>query len=262
MKRKNIKKKFICLIIIILVIALFLYFLNIRSKYSDFKIIDKTDEINEVKKKGDTVVGWLNVEGTNIDLPIIQDIDTINIPDRDYDYAWIYSIPGNDSNHLNFASHNVRNVSRNPIVGDNTMTGFEQLMSFIYPSFTAKNQYIAYTDKYGGTSLYKIYAVSLTKHSQDVSYKNIYTDEEQKEYIKQTKSESMYDMDVDVTYKDKLISLLTCTRFYGSGDSYTFKVDARKLRDNEKQELVKVKTNDNYTKIKNRMGEGGKNEEV
>lgn len=261
MKRKK-SNKLIYLIIIIFVIALVLYFLSIRSKYSSFKAIDKTKEINEVKKKGDTVVGWLRVEGTNIDLPIIQDIDTINISDRDYDYAWIYSIPGNDSNHLNFASHNIRNVSRKPIVGDNTMTGFEQLMSFIYPKFTTNNQYVAYTDKYGKTSLYRIYAVSLTKHSQDVSYKNIYSDEEQKQYIAQAKKESMYDMNVDVNYSDKLISLLTCTRFYGAGDSYTFKVDARKLRDDEKKELVKVETNDNYVKIKNRMGEGENNEEV
>lgn len=258
MKKKRV---ILCLVILLFSLSLVLYITKVKSSISNFKAEDKTKEIAKAKKEDDSVIGWLTVEGTNIDLPIVQDLDTANIPTRDFNHAWIYSKPDTESNHVTFISHNVRNVSRKPIVGDNTMTGFEQLMSFIYPKFTAKNQYIAYTNRRGEQEIYKIYAVSLTKIDQSASFHNLYTEEEQENYIKESKEVSMYDMDVDVKSSDKLLSLMTCTRFYGKADYRNFRVDARKLRDNEKQELVKVETNKNYVEVKNRMKEGVSNDE-
>ena len=69
-------------------------------------------------------------------------------------------------------------------------------------------------------------------------------------------------MNVDITKKDKLLSLMPCTRFYGKAKYHNFRVDARKLREDEKQELVKVRTNNNYKKIEKRMKEGVSNEEA
>lgn len=255
------ERKYIYLIVFIFIISFLLYFVSIRPKVSKFKLEDKTEEINKAKKYGDSVIGWLTVEGTNIDLPLIQVVTGTDVSNREYNYAWIYAHPDEKSNHVSYVSHNIRNVSKNPIVGDNTMTGFEQLLSFIYPSFIEKNQYIAYTNERGDKAMYKIYGVSLVENDQSASFSDIYTKSEQKEYITTSKKESMYDMDVDVNENDDLLSLLTCTRFYG-GDSYTFRVDARKLRDNEKQVLSKVVVNDNYKKIEKRMKEGGTNEEA
>lgn len=259
---KTKEKKIILLVMFIFGICFLLYFVSINSKFSKFKVEDRTRNISELKQREEDVVGWLRVEGTNIDLPLISDMDTINIPSRYYDYAWVYARPGSDSNHVSFISHNVRNVSRKPIVGDNTMTGFEQLMSFIYPDFVSKNQYIAYTNVENETTLYKIYAVALTVNDQSASFKVNYTSDEQTSYIDKAKTDSMYDIDVDVNSSDKLISLMTCTRFYGGVDYYTFRVDARELRNNEKQELAKVTTNKNYKKIYNRMKEGAPNEKI
>ncbi len=141
------------------------------------------------------------------------------------------------------------------------MTGFEQLLSFIYPSFVEDNQYIAYTDVNNNKAIYKIYSVSLVENDQSASFKDIYTSAEQKAYTEKAKKNSMYDIDVDVNEDDKLLSLMTCTRFYG-GDSYSFIVDARKLRDDEKQIVSKASTNENYKRIAERMKEGDTNEEV
>ena len=135
-------------------------------------------------------------------------------------------------------------------------------MSFIYLDFIKENQYIAYTDVNGKQSIYKIYAVSLINDDQKATYKDTYTEQEEDEYIDKAKNESMYDIDVDVDATDKQISLLTCTRFYGSDTSYSFKVDARELRTGEKQQLAKVKTNNNYKKIEKRMKEGTKNDKA
>ncbi|CDE73837.1 putative sortase SrtB family [Clostridium sp. CAG:451] len=259
MKNKK-EKMYIYLIILIFVLSFILYFISIQPKSSKLKLEDKTTEINKAKKYGDSVVGWLTVEGTNIDLPLIQVTDNTNINRRDYNYAWIYAHPDLKSNHVSYISHNIRNVSRKPIINDKNMSGFEQLLSFIYPSFISDNQYIAYTVN-NEQALYKIYAVSLVENDQSASFKDIYTESEQQEYIEKAKKTSMYNIDVDVNKDDKLLSLITCTRFYG-GNAYSFVVDARKVRDNEKNNISKVEINKNYKPIEERMKEGVKNEEV
>ena len=135
-------------------------------------------------------------------------------------------------------------------------------MSFIYPDFIKDNQFIEFTDSEGATSLYRIYAVALLEDDQNASFSDTYTDEEQRRYIKKAKRESMYDIDVDVNEDDLMLTLFTCTRFYGAYTSYSFRVDARKLREGEDKIYAKVETNKNYEKIKERMEEGENNEEV
>ena len=72
----------------------------------------------------------------------------------------------------------------------------------------------------------------------------------------------MYNIDVDVSEDDLMLTLFTCTRFYGADTSYSFRVDARQLRDGEEMIYAKVETNENYEKISERMKEGEENEEV
>ena len=142
------------------------------------------------------------------------------------------------------------------------MTYFEQLMSFIYPEFIKENQFIEFTDPEGKTSIYKIFGVTLIDEPQYSSYYDTFNDEELKEYIKKAKDESMYNIDVDVDSSDMLLTLYTCTRFYGAGDAYSFRVDARELRKEEEKIYAKITPNENYEVIKERMEEGDENEEV
>ena len=253
------KKMIIVLIILIIIIAIGLTFVYYR--FSSFAILDETDKINDAKKYGDDVVGWLRVEGTNIDLPLIRADENTDLLKGDYDFAWTNSFPDGTGNRPAFISHNIRNVSPNPIVGDDTMTRFEQLMSFIYPDFMEENQFIEFTDSEGDTSLYRIYAVALLNDDQNASFSDTYSESEQKRYIKKAKRESMYDIDVDVNEDDLMLTLFTCTRFYGAATSYSFRVDARKLRDGEDKVYAKVKSNKNYEKIKERMEESESGEE-
>ena len=260
----KIKKKTLTIlgIIIIFAIACILLIYNNRGELSDFKVKDESSKIEEAKTYGDDVVGWLRVEGTNIDLPLIRADENTDILRGDYDFAWTNSFPDGTGNRPAYISHNIRNVSRNPIVGDDSMTRFEQLMSYIYPDFISDNQFIEFTNSEGDTSIYRVFAVALLKDDQNASFSDTYTDDEQKRYIKKAKRESMYDIDVDVNEDDLMLTLFTCTRFYGASDSYSFRVDARKLREGEDKVYAKVKTNQNYDKIAKRMKEGEENEEV
>ena len=258
------KKKVLLALLIVIILIIIASFVLIRNNYqlSDFKIQDESAKIEDAKKYGDDVIGWIRVEGTNIDMALIERNNVVDVTKLDYDFAWTNSYPDENSNHLNFISHNIRNVSSNPVVGDDTMFRFEQLMSFIYPEFINENQFIEITNERGETSLYRIYGVALVNEDQSASYYDTYTLEEQEEYIEKAKKESMYDMNVDVKAEDMLLTLYTCTRFYGATTDYSFRVDARKLRDGENTYLVKATTNDNYVKIKEQMEEGEENEEV
>ena len=142
-----------------LLVAVFLLGFYHRPILSSYKTIDETKKMEEAKAYGDEVIGWLRVEGTNIDMPLIRALKGTDVLRDDYDFAWTVSNINEESTRPSFLSHNIRNVSSNPIVGDDTMRRFEQLMAFIYPEFIKENQYIEYTDSLGKSALYRIYAV-------------------------------------------------------------------------------------------------------
>ena len=260
----KVKKKVLLwfLVIVIFLVACLLFVYQNYIGVSDFKIKDESSNIAEAKKKEENVVGWLRVEGTNIDLPLLERDTTLDVSVKDYNFAWTNSYPDEKSNHFTFISHNIRNVSSNPIIGDDEMNYFEQLMAFIYSDFVKENQFIEFTGPTGETSIYRIYGVALVDETQSMSYYDTFSKEELEEYIKKSKDESMYNIDVDVDSDDMLLTLYTCTRFYGGGGTYSFRVDARELREGEKMKYSTVETNDNYKVIEERMKEGESNEKV
>ena len=61
---------------------------------------------------------------------------------------------------------------------------------------------------------------------------------------------------------DKLISLDTCTNFYGESNDTHFAVVGRLLRDNEKAKMVKVEKTLEYNNILEQMKGGDSNDEA
>ncbi len=260
---KKTKKMLIALWLLILLIVLFtILWLHPLQKMSKFKIENEEEKIKVAKENGDDITGWLRVEGTNIDLALVETNGVFDIYKDNYQYAWTNSHPDDTTNHPTFISHNVRNVSKNPIKNDDNMNYFEQLLNFIYPEVIKENQYIEYTNEKGEASLYRIYAVSLTDEDIIDSYSDAFSKDELASYIKKSKENSIYDIAIDVDENDMLLTLTTCTRFYGASPNYSFIVDARKVREKEKQTLARVRENKNYQKIEDRMKEGEEDEEV
>ena len=253
-------KKIVFLLSIL--IFFFAFFLMMQLKLSDFKLQNNKKKIVEFKKKDVYVIGWLRVEGTNIDMPVLLPTYEEDKLTKEDQYAWTNAPieQNSNNNHLSILSHNIRNVSSNPIVGDKSMRQFEQLMAFIYPNFIEKNQFIEYTDMNYKSDLYRIYAVLLDKTDQyNLTKKSIYTKKEQEKYIKYVKNKSIFDMNVDVNANDTLISLITCTRFY-KNTSYSFQVEARKLRKQELPYYKKVEKTKKYKKVEQQLKEGKKDE--
>lgn len=245
--------------ILFLVIIIGLIILLIKYFSPFYTIQSRVDNIKNYKgNDGEDAIGWLRVQGTNIDFPIVYYDDT-DVTNPDHDLGWSFYNDKMLTKKVTIYSHNVLNVSSNPIIADKNHGRFEQLMSFIYPSFLEKNKYIQYT--VGGKDyLYKIYAVSFQEEEKVNNEKPLNTDTQVSDYIEKTKENSYFEFDTDVKPSDNLITLVTCTRFFGPTSEYSFVVDARLVRDKEKVKNYGITEKKSYNRIKKIM-EGAKEDE-
>lgn len=237
--------------VIILVSALsFTIYQSLRPVYAIESRVE--DVLKEKKKREESVEGWIRVQGTNIDFPIIHDEADLNLGALLYDFAWITADEKKLGNKETIMGHNILNVSKHPLVAHKNHHRFEQLVSFMYYDFAKKNQYVQYTVD-GVDHLYKIFAVGFVDDKKlDASTRTV-SKNELKKHIKLAKKESFYDYSVDVDEDDRILTLVTCTRFFGSNSDIVFRVDAREVRENEKILKYRVAESAKYDKIKEEM---------
>ena len=237
----------------IIIILLFVLSVIVIMSY---KVDDRIDKLNNYDKLSKKPVGWLIVQGTNIDFPVLYSDDALEISNPKYELGWTYSTGEELANHIVVMSHNIRNVSNKPIIGDKKHRRFEQLMAYIYYDFVKDNKYIQYTTN-NKNYLYKVYGVYLKRTSDvelyDIDKKDI------KKYYQGVKKDSYFDFSVDMNENDKLLTLVTCTRFYGE-EEYSFVVEARRVRKYELPLNYKVKKNKKYDEIEKTL-EGVDNDE-
>lgn len=254
---EKVKKSTYILLFLIIVVGLIVLFIKYFSPY--YMIESRVKKVESYKgPDGTKAISWLRVQGTNIDFPIVYYYDA-DVTDPTNDLGWNFLNEKELNRKVTLFSHNVLNVSSNPIIADKSHHRFEQLMSFIYPSFTEKNKYIQYT--VGGKDyIYKIYSISFQKEETVDTEKENYTNEELAEYIEKAKKKSYFKFDTDVVETDDLLTLVTCTRFFGSTSEYSFVVDARRVRNKEKIKNYGITEKKSYNRIKEIM-EGDKNDE-
>ena len=242
-KKKMIKNLILLLLLILIIVFSCIVIKNMMNK-NYYTVYSRVKQIEEKSTDDAKVIGWIQVQGTNIDYPIINydDIHKVN-----YEYLWLASQYFEGENRKVIYGHNILNVSNTPLVNEKSHTKFEPLMGFVYDDFAKKNLYINYT--YNGEDyVYKIYAVSFQTIDDEIGQSYLNGDMTDN-YIKEAKEDSIYDYDVDVNSSDEIISLITCTRYFGLNGKTQFRVDARKLRENEKIEKYSVSTNQNYDEL-------------
>lgn len=232
MKVRLNKKKIITIgIVFLIILILFLVFSkNFRGKSAKIMMLNfesrvtNLEDLDEINTKK---FGWLQVQGTTIDVPILK---TSNV-DGDYSYGWV------SSNSIGFKTrnvligHNVLNVSNTPMVNDPILTDFEDLMAFVYYDFAKENMYLSFT-RNGVDKTYVIYAIGFYDYDYD-SAEGLNSSEDIEEYIKRTKENSIYKYDVIVNENDDLLTIKTCTRYFGNQEKQQFVIDARALKEGE-----------------------------
>lgn len=246
-KKKKKKTNLIAFVVIGIVLLVAAVLLIVRYFASDtseayYQPESRHERASVTIVEDSITLGWIMVQGTNIDYPVVYETDAVY--QGLSDYTWISSKYVDGENRMAIFGHNILNVSDKPLITDPSHTRFEQLMSFVYEDFAKENLYIQYSHD-GGDNLYKIYAVGFEDADEDLG-ESYDSNEELRSYISRVKKNSIYDYDIDVKPSDKLITLSTCTRFFGKDEKTTFKVDARKVRDGEKITKYDVQKNRNY----------------
>lgn len=250
-RSKNKKSIFIVLIFLLTILILFCLFkvFDLKKYFIPiYQIEDRTSNVKKVKKKyeDESVIGWLRVQGTNIDYPIIENYG--DVKEKEFDYLWTNNHVENLTDYLAIYGHNIRNVSSQPIVGNENMNKFEQLMSYMYYDFNQDNKYIQYT--VGNKNyLYQIFSLAIVPSYKIDNTVTSYTKKEKEKKIKDSIRDSYFKFDVDVSTNDEIISLVTCTRFNGIA-SDNFKIDAKLVENGKKGYNYSVLENENYKSIK------------
>lgn len=253
------KKKTLIKGIIISLIGLFLLFLLV-SLLTDKKTSDnKPKELKEMKYTYESRIekldnfdtdgvkkyGWLQVQGTTIDLPIISNYYDIT---PEYNYGWLIPTSFAYDTRLILAGHNVLNVSATPMVNDSKLSDFEDLMAFSYYDFAKDNMYLVYTE-YDEDKVYVIYSIGFYDYGYEYDSEGL-DKENVEEYIKFVKKNSIYDYGVDVNKDDDIITIKTCTRMFGADEKQQFQIDARLLRKDEKMFKYNVEKTKVYKELK------------
>lgn len=260
-KKLSLKLKIwnIILIVLLSIFALFLLVFLIKLLFSGnsfYRIEDRKDNILKSRKSDEDsyeTIGWLRVQGTNIDYPVFGVLnETFKYPVTE-SYLWSLNMDSDFHNVLILYGHNIMNLGPNPSKHDDNFTRMEELMSYVYYDFAQDNKYIQFSMD-GKDYLYEIFAVNFM-YAYDL---NEYPDGEfnevdKKNYVDRLKKESIYDYDVEVRDSDNIISVVTCSRFFEDGKSYDFIVTGREVRKKEAIENYKVYRNKNYEKVDEKL---------
>ncbi len=239
-------------VVIGLVILLTLRIIKNNTGY--YKIDSRVAELKNEKPIEDTgfkTIAWLKIQGTDIDLPIVYSEERYEeFPVQLESFGWARRNFDKSSNYYDITGHNIFNLSSTPKIKSDMFNRFEQLMAFVYYDFAKNNEYVQLTiddEDY----IYKIFSVSFISKGVTSFFPNksdASTDDINK-LIKVFKDSSLYEYDVDVNTSDKIISLSTCTRFYGIDGNVEFYVAGRLIREDEKINHYKVSKKENYKKV-------------
>lgn len=262
-RKRKIKKKFhlfkVLIFGLLILLILFLLFLLIKNIFMPNNDIHKFEshvsDIENAKKKYNTsdykVSGWLEVENTNINLPIFRAIHkSFEYPITMEKYGWTLNVDDKYYDFMTVFGHNLMNLGV-PKKEDSSFKRFEELMAYSYDDFADSHKYFQYTVD-GKEYIYKIFSVSYF-YSSTIYKFPLHPGTaslSKKETLKLLNKNSIYKYDVDVDDSDGLLLITTCTRMFGSDESYVIVVSGRLLRENENANNYKMEKAKNYNKIK------------
>ncbi|MBQ8621458.1 MAG: class B sortase [Oscillospiraceae bacterium] len=180
------------------------------------------ESMAELYAQNDDIVGWIKIEGTKIDYPVMH------TPDEEDKYIHLsfegkYSFGGvpyikeecsldPESDNLIFYGHNMNNG-----------TMFQNLMNYKKENYWKEHPTISFTTLYEERT-YEILAVledRIYSNDEDVfKFYDFIDAEDEAEYneaIQYFKDNALYDTGVDAEYGDQLITLVTCAYHVKNG---------------------------------------------
>lgn len=231
-------------IFIISICAIIYYFYN-AHKHQDIlnninidegQVTGETTErmlqIAELKKENEDIIGWIEIEGTNINFPVVQGTD--NEYYMKHTYTKEYS---NDGSIFLDKSYDWNLPSTNLLLyGHNNKNGnmFQDLLKYKDEGFYKEHPTIRFTTV-NEDCQYEIISAFLSRvYYQDEQnvfryyyFINASNETEYNNYVEESKKSSLYDTGKSATYGEQLLTLSTCE--YSQEDG-RFAVVAKKVK--------------------------------
>lgn len=187
------------------------------------------------KAKYPDVVGYIKIPGTNIEHPVVWNASNLYYTsrglDKQYSYngvIWADQDVSPSSRNTILYGHNWTNYSATPRIGNPNDVMFAQLTAYQYPSFAQSHPTIQYANA-NGDGTYVIFGAFYTTDLTSYIDANLSATSA----LALAKSQNLYNFSTDVNSSDKIITLSTCTRYFGQFENQRFVVMARKLREGE-----------------------------
>ena len=192
---------------------------------------DRIEKVKELQKENSDIVAWIEIEGTNINYPILH--TTNNDFYLNHNYKKEEALTGSLFLDKNF---DIKNESSNYLIyGHRNKQGlmFEDLLKYAKEDFYKEHKKIRFTTN-KEDSQYEIMAVFYSRvyyaDEQNVFryyyFVNAKDENEYNNYVKQSKEASIYDTGVTAKYEEQLLTLSTCE--YSQEDG-RFVVVAKKI---------------------------------
>ena len=239
-KNKNLKnsKKIKILLLIVLTTIVVLgvtymsYYLynNYKTRKDNTEIlgnvkINETDitgtktermlQLEELQKENEEIIGWLEIEGTNINYPVLQ------ASDNDYYLTHNYKKEKSSTGSIFLdKDFDLINGSSNYLIyGHRSKSGlmFEDLMKYAKEDFYKEHTKVKFTTN-KDDSLYEILSVFYSRVYYK-SEKNVFryyyfvnanNEQEYNDFVNNAKKVSLYDTSVTANYGEQLLTLSTC----------------------------------------------------
>ena len=178
-------------------------------------------EENQISKEDidfeENVIGWINIDGTRIDYPVVQTDNNDFYLNHNYkgerdSYGSIYmdfrNVSVERDDNIIIYGHKIRDGSMFSDLANYTNEG-------IYKDYFENNDTITLDHKGERTTweIYSAYVVNLD--SEDYYLYTIFKDREKyKGFIEESKERSLVKKDIEITEDDTVISLVTCNFWY------------------------------------------------
>ena len=195
---------------------------QVDNEKSEPEVTERMLKVRELQKENANIVGWIEIEGTRINYPVLQGEDNEYYLDHNYkgektangsiflnkDYDW--SVP---CTNMLIYGHNMKNGEM-----------FTDLIKYQSKDYYINHPKIRFTTanedvEYEIFSVFKsrVYYKSETNVFRYYNFINAENEEEYNEFVKNAKASSIYDTGITANYGDDLITLITCSYHVDDG---------------------------------------------
>ncbi|MBQ4373724.1 MAG: class B sortase [Lachnospiraceae bacterium] len=193
-----------------------------RDELVDPATLTVLPEYEEFLSQNPDLVGWLTIQGTKVDYPVVQKTE-------DNDYYLNHSFDGSEDSagtiYVDYRSDIVNPTTNTMVYGHNMKNGtmFGSLKNYLQEDFFKEYRYIQFNTIYEHR-LYQVVSVGLSEvaYQDENSYRyynfiQANNMEEWQEFVDNVNSLAIYQSDVTLEPSDEILTLSTCNSYTEDG---------------------------------------------